>query len=51
MEFNYIEKILSNQEILPVHNNGNDMSIQSQDGNILIEKTPISVNKDELDKF
>ena len=51
MEFNYIERLLSNQEILPVYNNGNDMSTQSQNENILIKKTPISENKDELDKL
>ena len=45
MEFNYIERILCYQDILPVYNKGNDRYTQSQNGNILIKKTPISVNK------
>ena len=45
MEFNYIERILSYQDILEVHNKGNDRFTRSQNGNMLIKKEPIQVNK------
>ena len=51
MEFNYIGRILANQDILPAYNKENDLSTQIQEGNILIQKTPILVNKDELDEL
>ena len=42
MKFNYIERILSNEEILSAYNKENDLSTQSQKGNILIKNTYLS---------